>query len=285
MKRVAWWCSAAVALLTPVLVAADSLSAAQKRFDRGYAAYCKGDYDAAISLWTEALRLDPRHVPALLQRGTAYLLLHDPDRSITDFSEAVRLRPVEAWVYLNRAAAFTDKRDYQRALDDIAEVLWREPDNYCAYFNRGTVHAGMQDFGAAIKDFTEALRVQPGDSASYCKRGDAWAAKGDYSRAEADYRKAIVAQPEFSGGYEHLAKLLATCPDPGHRDGPKAVESARKACELAARWRTSPPYAVLAAAYAEAGDFRQAIRWQEKALAAQAERLRRQKQGKPDWGQ
>ena len=59
--------------------------------------------------------------------------------------------------------------------------------------------------------------------------------------------------------------MLATCPDEKLRDGPKAVTSATRACELT-QWKEARPLAALAAAYAECADFSGAVRWQQKAI-------------------
>jgi len=65
--------------------------------------------------------------------------------------------------------------------------------------------------------------------------------------------------------YDNLAWLRATCPDQHGRDGKGAVESATKACELSA-WRNPNHLATLAAAYAEAGDFANAVKWEQQAI-------------------
>lgn len=61
------------------------------------------------------------------------------------------------------------------------------------------------------------------------------------------------------------AWLLATSPDPAVRDGTRALALARRACEES-KWQDPASIDTLSAAYAETGDFAEAVRTQERAL-------------------
>jgi hypothetical protein len=88
--------------------------------------------------------------------------------------------------------------------------------------------------------------------------------------------------------YNQLAWIMATCPDPRYRNAREAVAHGTKACELRA-WKSWGYIDTLAAAYAEAGDFEQAVKWQTKAVElagkndkqAVREHLELYKAGKP----
>ena len=93
-----------------------------------------------------------------------------------------------------------------------------------------------------------------------------WLHPGDYPRALALYDQLARTYPDLVEAHSRSAWLRATCPDAQHRDGQLAVASATRACELT-NWKDPGEWEVLAAAFAEAGDFASAVKWQQKVMA------------------
>ena len=180
------------------------------------------------------------------------------------------------------------KGDLDRAIADYDAAIRANPLYVAAFANRGLAKRDMGDVDGGIADLSRAIEINPKLASAYVARGSAKLRKGDAEAAIVDYTHAIEIDPKLATAYNSLAWALATAQQPAVRDGQRAVETALKACELS-EWKNPTYLDTLAASYARAGNFSDAVKWQHKALESPrpadaegfAQHLRRYEEGKP----
>ena len=271
MRRVLCYHLALGVLLALPLLADDTNSIGLDRAsavylnNRGDAFRKKGDLENAIKSFTEAIRLDSSFAWPFNNRGLVWEAKRDFANAIKDFTEAIRLDPEYSFPFNNRGLVWEAKRDFEKAIKDYTEAIRLDPGYTFPYNNRGHVWAAKGDFEKAIQDYTEAIRLDPKYTFPLHNRGRVWESKGEFSKAIEDFTEATQLDPKFAAPHNAIAWIKATCHDSRFRGGKKAVQYATKACELT-EWKSPAELDTLAAAYAEAGDFTNAVIWAQTSL-------------------
>jgi tetratricopeptide (TPR) repeat protein len=134
-----------------------------------------------------------------------------------------------------------------------------------AYISLGAALIDTEKTDEAIGYLTKAIQLDPKSAMAHRELGRAMAQMGKINEAIALFEKAHRLEPDWVSPINALAWRLATHNDDKIRNPTKAVRLAKRACELTNH--ESPGILdTLAAAYAAAGRFSQAIETAEKAL-------------------
>lgn len=120
------------------------------------------------------------------------------------------------------------------------------------------------DGPGALANFSAVSAVNPSVGNVQGRIAKVLAAQGRVDDAINGYRRALKLNPDLVEALNNLAWILATTETDRLRDGAEAVRLAERACQLT-HYRTPIMLGTLAAAYAEAGRFPEAIEAGEKA--------------------
>lgn len=252
----------------------------------------RGDIDAAALHYQQALKIDPDQAEAnsnlaqiLLGRGViAGALAH--------VHRALEIYPNYADAHCILGAALAKQGDFDAAVMQFNRSLKLNPELRWANFNLAQVYASRGEFDIAIPYLQRELEIEPGFPPAQQMLDSVRANRAQLANGLHDLLQEIDRQPNDPKKLRVAAWILATNPNASIRDGRKAVVMAERA------WKISgdddlPTLDTLAAAYAERGDFSDAILAEERAVRfaddrATAEECRRHiesfKQSKP-WRQ
>jgi tetratricopeptide (TPR) repeat protein len=171
-----------------ILIDPDNFTA---HFNRAFAYYEQGDLEAAIRDYGLAIQLDPMYADSYYNRGIAYYDLGDFDSTIQDMDQAIQLDPNSADIYTMRGRAYRAKGDFETAIRDYDQAIQSDSTYAYAYYNRGNAYDDLGDPEAAIRDYDQAILLNPNYAAAFNIRARVYYQQGDLKAAIRDYDQAI----------------------------------------------------------------------------------------------
>jgi protein O-mannosyl-transferase len=225
----------------------------------------KGKIDDAIAHYRSAVQLQPDSWDAEYNLGMALLGIAQVDEAILHCERAVRLRPTDADALVYLGNALIQKGRIDEAIAHYQKAITAHPDHFLARYSLGHALLEKGELDGAIQVYRSALLL--GSSHADCQTTLAIALeeRGNPAEAIQHYQKALELAPESISALTNLAWLLATSQDASVRNGRKAIELAKEADRLVGGTNTVV-LRTLAAAYAENGEFPNAIRTARAAM-------------------
>ena len=232
----------------------------------GFVLTRQGKHDEALALFRDAVKTNPNSAfahgvlaDALIRRGAT-------EEALPILEQAVRLDPNNGLFLIRLGELLTAAggRDLE-AMTHLQTGLRFNPRHAWGHYVLGVLFQRNGDTNAAKVAWDRALQVSPRLLEAYEAYVRVVLQDQDFVAAEVLLRDGLQQMPDAASLADCLAWLLATCHDPNRRNGEEAVRWAKQACGQADN--TRPEYLdTLAAAYAEAGRFDEAVKSEKEAI-------------------
>ena len=181
------------------------------------------------------------------------------------FQQMIRIKPDDAEAQTNLGALLQTQGKMAEGIKYYRQAIHIDPEYIQAHNNLGNALLLQGKSEEAVTQLQIALRINPKYADARYNLGKALAWSGRSSQALENFQKAISLRPNWPGALNHIAWILATDTDSGIQDGGQAVLFAEQAVHLTQEQDVGI-FDTLAAAYAAAGRFDEAVETAEKAL-------------------
>ncbi len=178
-------------------------------FEEGKAALDRGQYDRAVTVFSQTLRLlepdDSNTRVVLISRAQAYQKKGRLKEAWNDVNRVIReSRPTEGINRANalhiRASLHLRREREKRALEDLTTAIKTPHDNLAlrssSFSNRGLVFIRLGEYDRAVSDLNQAVRLDPSRAHAYATRGLAYLRKNNIEQAQRDARRALSLEPD-----------------------------------------------------------------------------------------
>jgi len=143
-------------------------------------------------------------------RAKAYLALGDIDRCVEDCTQALRLRPGLVPALVTRARALQRRQDWAGCAADCGEILTAHPEHSMALLLRAQAALHLKEYTECVEDCNVALMLDPdvGHAAVLrCTRAEARRQRGNLHDAADDAGAALAHDPTLPQPYLTLASI------------------------------------------------------------------------------
>lgn len=227
-------------------------------FDLAAALVGKGQLAEGVAQYQETLKINPTYAPAHCGLGIVLSQAGYLDAAIAQYEQALQINPDYEDAHINLGNALFQKGHMDEAIVQYREVLKLNPHRAEAHNNLGTALAVEGRSDDAITEFREAAQIDPRNAEAWNNLGNIFLNQGRTDKAVVPFQTALKIRPNYPQALNNLAWVLATAREPTQRDGHHAVELAEQANRLTNLG--NPAFLrTLAAAYAEAGRFPEAV--------------------------
>ena len=208
LNRMEDWDGAIAVLMEAVRLAPGSAYAHEQL---SYAYYRMEIPEPAIKEAKTALALRDSDPDAHKFLGLAYLSMHDFNDADREFNEALKLKPDYALAYGNLALSLSMRGQDLAALQLYRRALSLDPNDARLLYGAGISYARAHQMDEAIASYKQAKNLAPDDLRIRQNLGGAYCSSGRYEEAVAEFQELLAIDPDWNMArmclYRSLSRL------------------------------------------------------------------------------
>ena len=169
----------------------------KKQFlDKGVAYFEKGNCDAAVIEYDNAIQIDSDYAAAHYELSRCLAKKGDWTHAFQELSRSVQLDPNNLKAQLDLADLYLAGRRFQDARDHAAIVLQNAPQNPRAEVIASNADAALGHSEKALSEAQQAVQMDPNRSLSYLNLAFMYERSSDVAAAEQNFVKALSLDPK-----------------------------------------------------------------------------------------
>jgi len=215
----------------------------------GMAFESRGDLNEAIRHYRHVVSIKGDYFLAYYKLGVAYKSQGKLDDAIGHYRQALKIRPRHSYTHKKLGDALLVQGKLAEGMEHYRQALQSNPDYAEAHNNLGIALQSQGEVDEGISHFRKSLEISPGNPEAHCNLGKALTMKGELNEGLEHFREAAQLKPNWPVPLNHMARILATHPDPKIRDISEAIVLGERAAKLT-KYQNASILETLAGVYA-----------------------------------
>jgi tetratricopeptide (TPR) repeat protein len=222
-------------------------------YQKAAALFQRQQYEQSLAALDEALKLNPRLVPALTLKARLAMAVNRFDMAKASLLRAVEIEPGAAYNHFLLGFCYYVDNDFKNALPPLERSRQLKPDDARTHFYLALTLEALARADDAIASYEQSLKFEKDGGAILADTLVAYArllfTLGRYGESEALIDRALAAAPDSRDAQYEKGRLLCS-----RRAYAEAITHGKKALELPGAGTTERQiHFLLARAYAKSG--------------------------------
>ncbi|MFH1904125.1 MAG: tetratricopeptide repeat protein [bacterium] len=177
---------------------------AEVYFRKGVEYRNKEDWNKAIRMYGETIKLNRGHLKAYYRLAFAYAKVGKIEDAFRVYYQLAELDPDYADIHYNLAKLYISIKDYKKAVRELEIAVGQNPYNDKALMGLGNAYEKLGKLDGAVQQYKKAVKLNPDFGGAHNNLGNIYMMKKEWDEAIEEYKIALRLMPKALGVARNL---------------------------------------------------------------------------------